>query len=184
MNASRNLCLRKPYSISPQARWRAGRQAYYAPYRRRPSAVYRPRQLTRRVYFVLTLIAAGTFIFWLTMHNHGSDSARRLRITQAQKEIRKISSALDHYAQDNFTYPSTQQGLEALVARPSDAPFAPNWKRNGYLKKLPLDPWGHPYQYYEPGTHGSAFDLFSLGSDGKLGGRGNNADIGNWNLPN
>lgn len=106
-----------------------------------------------------------------------------MRVTDAQKEVQKLSAALDHYAQDNFTYPSTKQGLEALLARPSTSPYAPNWKPGGYVKRLPLDPWGRPYQYFEPGVHGSAFDLFSLGADGKPGGHGIDADIGNWDSP-
>ncbi|WP_134599517.1 type II secretion system major pseudopilin GspG, partial [Pseudomonas aeruginosa] len=77
---------------------------------------------------------------------------------------------------------STQQGLEALVSKPSGAPPARNWNPDGYLKRLPVDPWGNPYQYIVPGSQGNAYDLLSYGADGRSGGEGLNADIGNWPL--
>ena len=70
------------------------------------------------------------------------------------------------YKLDNFAYPSTQQGLEALVKKPTGNPQPKNWNKDGYLKKLPVDPWGNPYQYLAPGTKGP-FDLYSLGADGR-----------------
>jgi general secretion pathway protein G len=103
------------------------------------------------------------------------------KVTVAQGDIKGIASALDMYKLDNHAYPSTQQGLEALVKKPSGNPTAKNWNRDGYLKRVPVDPWGNPYQYLAPGTKG-AFDLYSLGADGKDGGSGLNADIGNWEL--
>lgn len=99
------------------------------------------------------------------------------RTVRAQQDIRGITSALGLYKLDNFVYPSTAQGLEALVRKPSGQPDAPNWK--GYLDDVPRDPWGRPYQYRSPGQHG-AFDVFTLGADGKPGGDGEAADIGNW----
>ena len=101
------------------------------------------------------------------------------KITVAQGDIKGISSALDMYRLDNHAYPSTQQGLEALVKKPSGNPAPKNWNRDGYLKRLPVDPWGNEYQYLAPGRKG-AFDLYSLGADGKEGGSDSNADIGNW----
>lgn len=186
MNASRILCLPQTKisrSRGPQRTGKAPR--YYALNRHHPSAVHRTRRSTRGIYLFLGMVVVALFflLFRLTTQDHADNPAQRSRVAEAQKEIHKLSSALDHYAQDNFTYPSTQQGLEALVAEPSNAPLAPNWKRDGYVKRLPMDPWGRPYQYHEPGTHGSAFDLFSLGADGKRGGSGINADIGNWNSP-
>ncbi|WP_437881253.1 type II secretion system major pseudopilin GspG [Pseudomonas sp. LRF_L74] len=104
------------------------------------------------------------------------------KVTVAQNDIRAIGAALDMYKLDNQNYPSTQQGLEALVKKPSGNPPPKNWNQEGYLKKLPIDPWGNVYLYLAPGTHGNTFDLYSLGADGQEGGEGSNADIGNWNL--
>lgn len=101
------------------------------------------------------------------------------KLTVTKGDLQAISAALDMYKLDNHNYPSTQQGLEALVKRPTGSPAAKNWNKDGYLKKLPIDPWGNPYQYLTPGRHG-AYDLYSLGADGKLGGQGNDAEIGNW----
>lgn len=103
------------------------------------------------------------------------------KVTVAQGDIKGIAAALDMYKLDNHSYPSTQQGLEALVKKPSGNPAAKNWNKDGYLKRVPVDPWGNPYQYLSPGTRG-AFDLYSLGADGKQGGSDLNADIGNWDL--
>lgn len=86
------------------------------------------------------------------------------RITAAKADLRTIATALDIYKLDNFAYPTTQQGLDSLVTKPSLSPQPQHWKE-GYLKKLPTDPWGNPYQYLSPGTHG-AYDLFSLGPNG------------------
>ncbi|WP_120997254.1 type II secretion system major pseudopilin GspG [Stutzerimonas urumqiensis] len=103
------------------------------------------------------------------------------KVTVAKGDIKAIAAALDMYKLDNFAYPSTQQGLEALVERPTGNPQPKNWNRDGYLKRLPQDPWGNDYQYLSPGTEGP-FDLYSLGADGKQGGSDLNADIGNWDL--
>ena len=101
------------------------------------------------------------------------------KVTVAKGDIKAIGAALDMYKLDNFTYPSTQQGLEALVSRPSGNPPAKNWSKDGYLKKLPIDPWGNPYQFLSPGSKGT-YDLYCLGADGKEGGSDNDADIANW----
>jgi general secretion pathway protein G len=103
------------------------------------------------------------------------------KVTVAKGDIKAISAALDMYKLDNHAYPSTQQGLEALVEKPSGNPPAKNWSREGYLKRMPIDPWGNDYQYLAPGTRG-AFDLYSLGADGKPGGSDLDADIGSWDL--
>jgi general secretion pathway protein G len=103
------------------------------------------------------------------------------RIAKAKQDIRVLESALNLYKLDNFVYPTTQQGLESLVAPPSGEPQAKNWKQGGYVAKLPLDPWGNPYQYLAPGVKGE-IDIFSLGSDNRPGGEGAAGDIGNWNL--
>lgn len=103
------------------------------------------------------------------------------RITAAQSDIRSIGNALNLYRLDNFNYPSTDQGLEALVSKPSGYPEAKNWNSEGYLAKLPKDPWGNSYLYLSPGAHGP-YDLYSQGADGKEGGEGSDQDIANWEL--
>ena len=109
------------------------------------------------------------------------DAPDKARVTKAKQDIQMIESALELYKLDNYVYPSTQQGLQALVAPPSGDPPARNWKPGGYLKALVKDPWGNDYQYLNPGTHGE-IDIFTYGSDGKPGGDGYAADIGNWSL--
>ncbi|RLA18160.1 MAG: type II secretion system protein GspG [Gammaproteobacteria bacterium] len=103
------------------------------------------------------------------------------RIVRAGQDIRAIEAALDLYRLDNFHYPSGEQGLAALVTKPTSTPPAENWNSDGYLKKVPKDPWGHTYLYRKPGQH-SSFDLYTLGADGEDGGEGEDADIGNWTL--
>ena len=78
-------------------------------------------------------------------------------------------------------YPTTEQGLQALVTKPATAPIPENWKGNGYLEKLPKDPWGEPYKYLQPGLHGDV-DVMSYGANREPGGEGNDADIGSWDL--
>lgn len=97
------------------------------------------------------------------------------RIAKARNDIRALATALDMYKLDNYQYPSTDQGLEALVSRPSGSPEPRNWREGGYVKKLEKDPWGSAYQYLSPGAHG-ALDIFSYGTDGTE----SDDDIGNW----
>ena len=99
------------------------------------------------------------------------------RVAVARTDIRSIASALELYRLDNRDYPSTAQGLAALVERPVAPPAPPNWVEGGYLADLPQDPWGNPYLYRAPGDTGP-FDLVSLGADGAPGGDGVDADIG------
>ena len=101
------------------------------------------------------------------------------RIVAAKQDMSSIMQALKLYKLDNLHYPSTEQGLQALIKKPTSAPEAKNWKSGGYLERLPIDPWGNPYQYLNPGLHGE-LDIISLGADGSLGGKDNDADIGNW----
>ena len=96
------------------------------------------------------------------------------RVQAAQTDIRTISAALDVYRLDNFNYPSSEQGLEALVAKPAGFPEPKNWNPDGYVKKLPTDPWGSPYIYER---FDSQVNLYSLGADGAEGGEGTAADI-------
>ena len=103
------------------------------------------------------------------------------RVVAAKQDIASLMQALKLYRLDNKRYPTTEQGLQALVAKPMLAPIPENWKGDGYVEKLPADPWGYPYQYLNPGLHGE-IDVFSLGADRAPGGEGFDADIGNWML--
>jgi general secretion pathway protein G len=98
------------------------------------------------------------------------------RAVAAKADIAAISQALKLYRLDNTFYPSTEQGLQALVQRPTTQPVPPNWKQGGYLDRMPKDPWGREYQYLNPGVRGE-IDVFSFGADGQTGGEGNNADV-------
>lgn len=103
------------------------------------------------------------------------------KLTAARTDIQSISTALEIYRLDNGRYPTTEQGLDALVKRPTVAPLPRQWSAQGYLKSTPTDPWGSHYQYASPGTHSPhGYDLYSLGSDGQPGGEEMDADIGNW----
>jgi len=106
----------------------------------------------------------------------------KARVTAAKADIATLEQALEMYRLDNHTYPSTDQGLEALVVKPGGEPVAKNWNPEGYLKKgkLPLDPWGNAYQYLAPGQDRRPYDLFSFGADGREGGDAYDADVGNW----
>jgi general secretion pathway protein G len=102
------------------------------------------------------------------------------RISKAKSDIRVLESSLELYKLDNFVYPSSAQGLDSLVNRPSGE-GTKNWREGGYIKKLNKDPWGNQYQYTYPGSNGE-FDVYSLGADAAAGGADEAADIGNWNL--
>lgn len=101
------------------------------------------------------------------------------RITAAKVDIAQVTQALNLYKLDNGRYPTTEQGLAALVKKPTVSPIPANWKSEGYLDRVPKDPWKQPYQYLQPGVH-SSIDVFSFGADQTAGGEGSDADIGNW----
>jgi len=103
------------------------------------------------------------------------------RVIAAKQDIASLMQALKLYRLDNQRYPTTEQGLQALVTKPTTSPAPTNWKAGGYLERLARDPWGHPYQFLNPGLRGE-IDVFSLGADGAPGGDGHDADIGSWNL--
>ncbi|MBE1291300.1 MAG: type II secretion system protein GspG [Rhodobacteraceae bacterium] len=107
------------------------------------------------------------------------DRPDQARAARAQSDIAAISSAIKLYKLDNFRYPTTEQGLAALVTRPTSTPVPQNWASGGYMDRVPTDPWGTAYQYLSPGVHGE-FDVFSYGADGAAGGSGTDADIGSW----
>ena len=104
------------------------------------------------------------------------DDAKRVA---AKADVAALVQSLKLYRLDNGAYPTTEQGLVALVQRPTTMPVPANWKQGGYLERLPKDPWGGDYQYLNPGVKGE-IDVFSLGADHARGGEGNAADIGNW----
>jgi general secretion pathway protein G len=105
----------------------------------------------------------------------------KARITAAKVQIRQIEEGLNLYKLDSGIYPSTEQGLDALVTKPNIGDIPKNYRDGGYLPKVPKDPWGNAYVYVSPGSHGD-FDLASRGADGEQGGEGVNADIESWNL--
>jgi len=103
------------------------------------------------------------------------------RTSKALSDLRAIESALNLYRLDNFSYPTTDQGIKALVEKPSGSPEAKNWRKGGYLPRVPEDPWGNEYQYANPGSSGE-FDLFTFGADSKLGGEDSNKDLSTADL--
>ncbi len=109
------------------------------------------------------------------------DRPDQARIAKTKQDIRALDTALSLYRMDNYRYPTTEQGLQALVEKPGTPPVPPNYKPGGYLKRMPKDPWGNDYIYLSPGSHGE-YDLSSLGADGQPGGEGVSADINNWEI--
>jgi general secretion pathway protein G len=123
---------------------------------------------------MVVLVILGALIGLVAPNLLGrSDDAK---VSVAKTQIRNVMSALSLYKLDNGTFPSTSQGLQALVTKPSGYPEAKNWKSGGYMPKLPLDPWGNEFLYVSPGSDGD-YDLLSLGSDGREGGEGDAADL-------
>jgi len=124
------------------------------------------------VIFIIGLLATVVVVNVLP-------SADRATVEKARIDIRNIELALELYRGDMLTYPTTEQGLDALVEMPQGAARAERYREGGYIRRLPIDPWGNEYQYVYPGQNGP-FDLFSMGADGEPGGEGDGADIGNW----
>jgi general secretion pathway protein G len=104
----------------------------------------------------------------------------KARVVKAKQDVRALESALNLYRLDNFTYPTTDQGLDALINKPEGEEVR-NWKQGGYMSRMPQDPWGNDYLYLSPGQHGN-IDIYSLGADSQPEGEGANADVGNWDL--
>jgi general secretion pathway protein G len=140
----------------------------------------------REAAFTLIEIMAVVLIIGLLTTIVGTaviSQINKARVTTARSQIKQIEAALDFYQMDNGRYPTTEQGLDALVHQPTSEPVPKNWRPEGYLTggKVPLDPWSDPYHYLSPGEHNAySFDLWSLGADGQPGGSGNDTDIGNW----
>lgn len=112
------------------------------------------------------------------------DNPERARVTKAESDIRTIENALEMYKLDNYRFPTTEQGLQALVEEPTTPPEPPQWKQGGYLRELPSDPWGNPYQYLGPEDADGRPQIVTLGADGRPGGEGPDADIRNYELEN
>lgn len=129
------------------------------------------------VEILVVLVIMGLLISIVapTVLNRADDA----RIQKAQADFKAIETALKIYRLDNYVYPTTEQGLEALVSASSIDPTPRNFKDGGYLAELPLDPWGRPYLYLSPGEN-AEIDIYTLGADGLSGGDDQNADIGNW----
>lgn len=125
------------------------------------------------IMVVLVIIGVLAALIAPNVLNRAADA----KVTAARTDVSQLMQALKLYKLDNARYPSNEQGLEALVRKPSTEPSPAQWRP--YLDKLPTDPWGKPYQYLHPGVKGEV-DVFSLGADGQAGGEGHNADIGSW----
>lgn len=106
-------------------------------------------------------------------------SQDRAMLEKANADVRLLDQAVEMYRLDNLNYPSVEDGLRALVDAPGELARSERYRTGGYIRQLPDDPWGNPYQYVYPGEHG-VFDIYSLGADGELGGEAGDADIGNW----
>ena len=106
------------------------------------------------------------------------------RESSARLQIKAFESALDGYKLDNGVYPSTDQGLDALIRKPEAGQIPPKWREGGYLKpaRIPKDPWGHDYHYFSPGNEGREYEIISYGADGEQGGEGRNTDIESWKI--
>jgi general secretion pathway protein G len=106
-------------------------------------------------------------------------SQDRAMLEKANADVRLLDQAVEMYRLDNLNYPSVEDGLRALVDAPGELARSERYRTGGYVRQLPDDPWGNPYQYVYPGEHG-VFDIYSLGADGEVGGEAGDADIGNW----
>ncbi len=141
--------------------------------------LHSPRKLRQRGFTLIELMVVLAIIGVLAalIVPNVLGRADDARVTAARTDVGNLMQALKLYKLDNMRYPSPEQGLQALVAKPVSEPVPANWKP--YLDKLPNDPWGRAYQYMNPGLKGEV-DVLSLGADGKSGGEGHNADIGSW----
>lgn len=141
-------------------------------------ALYRQRGFTLIEIMVVVVIMGILAALVVPKLMGRTDDAR---IIAARQDIATLMQGLKLYKLDNQRYPTTEQGLQSLIARPVNGPIPTNWKTGGYLERLPKDPWGNPYQYLSPGMRAEV-DVLSYGSDGQPGGTGNDADIGSWAL--
>ena len=143
------------------------------------------RRPSKEAGFTLTEIMVVVFIIGLLstvvlINVLGARTDAQLKT--ARTNVTSLANALEQYSLDMYDYPTTEQGLEALVTEPPGASTAGSYRKGGYINKVPLDPWGRPFVYRRPAERSDkAYDLYSLGADGEPGGEDENADIGNWN---
>ncbi len=143
----------------------------------RPAAVRAAGFSLIEIMVVLVIIGLLVSIVAPNVLNRADDA----RVQKVQADFAAIATSLKIYRLDNYNYPTTEQGLDALVDKPSIDPIPGNWKKGGYLEQLPVDPWGRPYLYLSPAEFGDGdYDIYSLGADGVTGGEDQNADIGSW----
>src|SRR5437868_3787980 len=156
-------------------------EAHFIPTSAAMTPCFRPRLRSRRhrgftlIELMVVVVIIGVLAALIVPNV--LERADDARVTAARTDVSQLMQALKLYKLDNQRYPTAEQGLQALLARPTTGPAAPNWKP--YIEKLPNDPWGHPYQYMNPGIKGE-IDVLSFGADGQSGGEGKNADIGSW----
>jgi len=158
-------------------------RALYRPGARTAMQKSRPQPLREQSGFTLIEIMVVVVIIGILASLVAPSVMRRIdeaNVVKAKQDIRAYDTALSLYRMDNFRYPSTDQGLKALVEKPAD-PNVRNWKEGGYIQSMRKDPWGNDYVFLSPGTRGE-YDIYTLGADGQPGGEGNDADIGNWNI--
>lgn len=129
------------------------------------------------IEILVVLVIMGLLISIIAPNVMGR--ADEARVQKVFADFSAIETALRMYRLDNYNYPSSEQGLSALVERPTLEPIPRDWKSDGYLESLPVDPWGNPYLYLSPGQNG-VYDIFTHGADGVRGGSGQNSDYGNW----
>ena len=129
------------------------------------------------IEILVVLVIIGLLVGIVAVNVTGE--ADKARVQRVHADFKQIETALELYKLDNYVYPSSEQGLQALVEKPALEPIPKKWKKDGYLPRFPKDPWDNEYKYLSPGEHGK-FDLYSYGADNAPGGEDQAADIGNW----